>query len=158
MPNRYAQRDEILKEMGFASYAAYLASPLWGRVRARLFRVCDKCVCGEPATQFHHLTYKRKFLEGRGGKIHKYIVPLCRKCHHFIEFEDGKKVPMGRANARLEDLRAEYESRGIRAPSKARLNGKSLREKKKLLRDAPLTAIAAGGHWSHADQRRTHSP
>ena len=121
--NRYKQRDDVLRSMGFASYAAYLASPLWKRIRARLFKVCDKCVCGAPATQFHHKTYKRKYMKGR-GKIHKYIVPLCRECHKAIEFDGSQKKSLGWANNKLDMIRADAESRGIRMPAKAKLKSK----------------------------------
>lgn len=118
--NRYAQRDAVLRDMGFASYDEYLASPLWSRIRARLFKVCDVCVCGEAATEVHHMTYKRRYMEGR-GKIHKFLIPVCRKCHQRIEFDDQGKTPLGQANRVLTEIRLEAEARGIRAPAKTRL-------------------------------------
>jgi len=124
--NRYKQRDAVLKAMGFDSYSAYLRSPLWKRIRARLFKVCSMCVCGAPATQFHHRTYKRRYMEGR-GKIHKYMVPICRKCHQTIEFEGSEKLSLGWANSKLDAIRADAESRGIRVPAKARLKSKTIR-------------------------------
>jgi len=99
--NRYKQRDAVLRDMGYESYDAYLRSPLWKRIRARLLKKCDTCVCGAPATEFHHRSYKRRYLEGR-GKIYKFIVPICRQCHAEIEFDDGAKLCLGWANAKLD--------------------------------------------------------
>lgn len=119
--NRYAQRDKVLLEMGFSSYREYLDSKLWKSIRARIFRVCSICVCGEPATECHHRSYKRRYLEGR-GRIHKYITPVCRKCHQQIEFEGSEKMSLGWANARLLKIQEEAEKRGIKVPKKARIS------------------------------------
>jgi len=118
--NRYEQRNAVLRSMGYESYASYLLSPLWKRIRAKLIKVCAVCVCGQPATEFHHRTYKRRYMEGR-GKIHKFIIPVCRKCHGSIEFEGSEKLSLGWANAKLDAIRADAESRGIRMPAKVRI-------------------------------------
>lgn len=34
----YVERDEVLKALGFSSYAAYLGSDLWAGIRARVLR------------------------------------------------------------------------------------------------------------------------
>jgi hypothetical protein len=126
--NRYKQRDEVLAKMGYASYQAYLASPLWAMVRRRLFAICDRCPCGEPATEAHHMSYKRKYLEGR-GKYYKYITPVCRKCHESIEFDERGKTPLGWANHRLQDIREDAESRGIKMPYKTRMRRRSAKSR-----------------------------
>lgn len=118
--NRYAQRDEVLRQMGYSSYREYLASPLWKKIKARLFKVCDRCPCGAPATEAHHRTYKRRYLEGR-GKLHKFVVPVCRSCHQSIEFDGTGKTPLGLANRRLDEIRLAAESKGIHMPYKARV-------------------------------------
>lgn len=118
--NRYAQRDRVLNEMGFASYRDYLASPLWQRIRARMLKACPTCPCGKPAEQIHHRTYKRRYLEGR-GLIHKYLVPICRTCHEAIEFEGSEKLSLGWANAKLDEIREVAESRGFVIQNKYKL-------------------------------------
>jgi hypothetical protein len=118
--NRYAQRDSVLKAMGYASYAEYLASPLWQGIRARLLKVCSQCPCGAAATEIHHRTYKRRYMEGR-GKVHKFMTPVCRACHQRIEFDGDGKTPLGQANRLLDEIRLEAESRGIRMPRQTRL-------------------------------------
>ena len=119
--NRYAQRDAVLLEMGFSSYREYLNSSLWKSIRKRLLKACCVCVCGKPATEFHHRSYKRRYLEGR-GKVHKFITPICRECHLKIEFEGSQKMSLGWANARLLEIQADAESRGIKLPRKSRLS------------------------------------
>lgn len=121
--NRYQQRDAVLKEMGFASYREYLASALWRRIRARLLKACPVCPCGKTAEQVHHRTYKRRYLEGR-GKIHKYLVPICRECHESIEFEGSEKLSLGWANAKLDAIRAAAEAAGFVIPNKYKLKRK----------------------------------
>lgn len=119
--NRYSQRDAVLRDMGFSSYPDYLASGLWAGIRNRLFEVCSTCVCGNKATQVHHRTYKRRYMEGR-GKIHKFLTPVCSACHARIEFDRDGKTPLGVANRRLDEIRVEAESRGIKMPFKTRLS------------------------------------
>ena len=121
--NRYAQRDAVLREMGFANYDEYLRSPLWAKIKRRLLKVCDRCPCGAPATEFHHRSYKRRYLEGR-GKVTKFIVPICRRHHEHIEFDELGKTPLGQANRRLDEIRAAAEARGIIMPRKTRLKKK----------------------------------
>ena len=130
--NRYQQRDDVLKTIGFASYREYLASPLWQSIRRRLFAVCKICPCGNEATEFHHRTYKKRYLLGR-GKIHKFITPICRDCHQRIEFDGERKVALGWANSRLDEIIEESEQRGIKRPTKCRTR----RNKKKSARFHP---------------------
>lgn len=133
--NRYAQRDAVLGAMGFQSYGEYLASPLWRRIRARMFKVNKMCPCGKVATQIHHRTYKRRYLEGR-GKIHKFLVPICGDCHKLIEFEGSEKLSLGWANAKLDAIREEAEMRGIVLPRKCKLKRK--KPESKALTVSPL--------------------
>lgn len=111
--NRYAQRDSVLRQMGYD----YLASPLWASIRRRIFRVCDICPCGDRATEIHHRTYKRRYLEGR-GKIHQFLVPVCRSCHQRIEVDDGGKTPLGKANRLLDEITMVGLDHGVVRPRK----------------------------------------
>jgi len=74
-------------------YAAYLASPRWRAFR--LFVLClarGRCaVCGDPATQVHHLTYERRGNERIGD-----VEPVCDVCH---QAEHGGPVLSGLTRA-----------------------------------------------------------
>lgn len=117
--NRYAQRDAVLLQMGFANYQEYLASPLWARIRARVMKACDGlCICGKEATEIHHRSYKRRYMEGK-GKINSFLTAICRECHDFIEFDEaGNKVPLGFANSRLDQLITDAVGAGVHRPGK----------------------------------------
>lgn len=87
----YASRSRELKRIGFSSYRAYLASELWARIKARVYRdLGDACwLCGGRATQLHHNRYHKNDLLGRRTK---FIKPICGACHESIEFTvDGEK-------------------------------------------------------------------
>lgn len=87
----YKKRDDILNGMGYTSYAAYLESDLWRRIRSRVLLAGDECeCCPEPATQLHHLSYDRPVLLGADVRS---LVRICGDCHHRLEFDDkgGKR-------------------------------------------------------------------
>ena len=96
MDNReYVDRDGVLLELGYKSYLGYLRSPLWDLIRREiLFR--DGCTCRNPVCPFgskgpkqaHHLAYSRPTLLGINPSC---IVTLCKGCHEYVEFDDGKK-------------------------------------------------------------------
>lgn len=89
--NSYRARNEVLKDMGYASYEDYLCSDLWHRIRARCFaRFGTRCrMCTGRAQLIHHLSYGREVLEGRHLDP---LIPLCEDCHKKLEFKpDGKK-------------------------------------------------------------------
>lgn len=71
----------VLSELGYRSYAEYLASPLWRSIRQRVYaakgRVCVSCDMDE-ADEIHHDRYDRDTLM---GKTLKHLRPLCRHCH-----------------------------------------------------------------------------
>jgi hypothetical protein len=99
----YTRRDALLKELGFASYAEYLQSDLWARIRRRVLgRYRSKCqACGGPASEVHHKHYSLKVLSG------KHIIGLkaiCRECHARIEFADGMKTALPVANRRMRQI------------------------------------------------------
>lgn len=72
--------DGWLRDLGFASYAAYLNSGLWARIRSRVFdakgRQCLRC--GGKARQVHHRLYSPAVM--RGDDIEP-LEPICGDCH-----------------------------------------------------------------------------
>lgn len=117
----YEQRNMTLRRMGFASYEDYLASPLWKSIRKRVMKAAKgRChICGDPANNVHHTSYKQKILE---GKTLAGLVPLCRTCHEIGEFDtSGKKQTLKQANARLKLCRGwDHDSRPVAQPAKDR--------------------------------------
>ena len=72
--------DDRLAARGYSSYAEYLRSAAWGRVRERYVasgRPLDCAVCGEPDAQLHHRTYARV----GGLERPADLVPLCGRHH-----------------------------------------------------------------------------
>lgn len=99
----YGARNRILVRLGFADYAAYLASPLWRKIRRRALTdgrgERRQCRCGEPAEQIHHARYTEANLTGRSLKG---LVPACDACHRKAEWNDrGEKLPPDEATQRL---------------------------------------------------------
>lgn len=86
-------RREILLELGFRTYRAYLKSKLWLRVRITVWKAKGRncCLCGKRASQVHHRRYDRATLLGLDIT---HLEPICRKCHRFIEL-----TPRGRKRA-----------------------------------------------------------
>ena len=99
----YAYRNAILAELGYQSYTKYLMSPVWTRIRLQVFkRHGGQCyVCHKTATEIHHKSYTVPILK---GEELGYLVPLCRRCHHFIEFEHGEKRRLKHANLVLKRM------------------------------------------------------
>ncbi len=98
----YLKRDQTLRDMGYGSYAEYLASPLWRQIRAKVLgRAKGKChICKTaPPTQVHHRSYHAYVLSGMAlGRLNA----VCRPCHELGEFGDhGQKVNLRECNARL---------------------------------------------------------
>ncbi len=84
----YGNRNRILRSMGFRSYADYLASDLWRKIRRHVFARSNRCAgsCGRRAVQVHHGKYGKAELIG-SDLTHLY--PICDECHRRIEFCDG---------------------------------------------------------------------
>jgi 5-methylcytosine-specific restriction endonuclease McrA len=102
---QYTRRNEILARMGFRSYAAYLASPLWARVRRAFLDYAGlPCwSCGAFATQVHHGRYTKKNLT---GESFHHLYALCRRCHEACEFsDDGEKLSPRDSVVRLKRTR-----------------------------------------------------
>ena len=61
-----------------AQYAAYLATPEWAAIRARVVKrdvICQGCLAA-PIENVHHLTYDHV-----GTEFAFELIGLCRKCH-----------------------------------------------------------------------------
>jgi hypothetical protein len=102
----YGKRNKMLAHIGFQSYAEYLASPLWAKIRRRVFARGWECyVCEEPSTCIHHDSYDMDTLL---GKSLAWLFPLCAECHHQIEFDDvtHRKLLPEETRRRLRELRA----------------------------------------------------
>lgn len=73
-----ASLDRAARDAGYEDYAAYLLSPRWRSLRARVLdrdtRQCQDCG-GRTALQVHHLRYRlgREQLED--------LTTLCQSCH-----------------------------------------------------------------------------
>lgn len=89
------QRNEMLRELGFATYADYLCSPLWQSIRKSMLAKHKRCFrCGQVGPrQIHHHFYSKGNLS---GQTEKGLYTLCRPCHEGLEMQDGQKVPLKR--------------------------------------------------------------
>ena len=89
--NGYKERNELLVEMGFKDYAAYLRSQRWKGIRLGVLnRDSASCiVCRRRANQVHHRSYASEVLLGEDTGP---LVSICDGCHHTIEFCNGKKL------------------------------------------------------------------
>lgn len=100
----YQRRTESLAMLGFTSYADYLRSDLWKKIRARVLRLnrgaCRSC--SNPATEVHHRHYS---IDVMSGEDIRSLAAVCRNCHKTSEFHEGTKTKLGTANKRLKDLR-----------------------------------------------------
>lgn len=86
----FKRRDELLREIGFASYAEYLKSDLWFKIRRRAMNQTNgMCVkCGRKAIFVHHVEYTRELLLGRGSL--KSLWAICRSCHKFVHSTEAR--------------------------------------------------------------------
>lgn len=90
-PTTYYERNTLLADLGYESYAHYLKSPLWHYIRTMAWRLHGpRCkLCRKRATQLHHTSYSQAVLLGQDLS---YLVPLCQKCHDRVELKrDGSK-------------------------------------------------------------------
>ena len=97
----YRSRDTLLRRMGYSSYPAYLRSPLWASIKARIpAPLCCIPRCGRPRVDLHHTTYEARVLAGDlpDDALQAAIVPLCSRCHRLVEFAPtGSKHTMQEA-------------------------------------------------------------
>lgn len=99
----YDVRGYHVHQLGFASYADYLSSPMWWKIRRRVMEQheCRCAFCLAPATAVHHASYKKAVLNGSDISP---LYPVCEACHHFGEFaEDGRKTRPEEATERMYD-------------------------------------------------------
>lgn len=98
----YISRNTVLREMGYRTYALYLKSPLWRRIRKAQLKLHPDCsVCGRVANQVHHKTYSRRCLE---GKLPRMLVSLCEPHHKACEFDGQHKLNPAQAGRKLERM------------------------------------------------------
>ena len=81
----YEQRNILLRELGYPTYALYLQSQLWSFIRHHAYRIHGSCcrLCPRRATTIHHLSYTRDVLLGNDLSL---LAPLCHRCHNQVEF------------------------------------------------------------------------
>lgn len=94
----YAERDRILREMGYPTYGDYLRSQTWHDIRDAAFkRSGGKCQkCNRQANNVHHKDYSRATLE---GKTLDKLIALCHWCHSTAEFlSNGRKRSLKEVN------------------------------------------------------------
>jgi hypothetical protein len=102
-PKTYSERNDVLRELGFDSYAEYLKSSLWRSIRLRVYGMKgDNCfLCNNLASQLHHRRYHKNDLI---GKTIRYIHPVCEECHKKIEFDGERKRSFAAAKQTLRIL------------------------------------------------------
>lgn len=96
----YGERNRVLRDMGFPTYADYLKSALWSQIRSAVLGNGRPCVrCSQPANQVHHADYAPKTLDGSDiSALH----PVCRICHELGELDqNGNKKTLNDANSLL---------------------------------------------------------
>lgn len=86
----YKRRNDLLPEIGYASYPEYLASEDWKRIREKVLRKYpDCCCCDQRASEVHHFSYEARVLLGLWNEM---LFPICDGCHKKVEFlPDGSK-------------------------------------------------------------------
>lgn len=86
----YEQRNILLRELGYPTYAIYLESQLWSFIRHHAYRIHGhNCrLCPRRATTIHHLSYTRAVLLGDDLSL---LAPLCHRCHNEVEFAGKRK-------------------------------------------------------------------
>ncbi len=123
MANTYAGRNETLRELGYATYRAYLDSPLWTSIKLRVYgKHGRKCViCPKRSTELHHYSYSKAVLQG--NDLDK-IVPVCGGCHLKIEFKpSGEKRKLAEAQTQYRRMKPKtpkqpYQPKGKTATKK----------------------------------------
>ncbi len=111
----YTDRNQVLVELGYADYNQYQASPLWKKIRAKVFAVKGRgCwLCDQQAICIHHIDYAKDTLLGRSLDG---LVPLCNTCHGVVEFLPDKKKRSLRASQRTyKALLTQAKHLGIRS-------------------------------------------
>lgn len=100
----YGLRNKLLKELGYTDYQQYKKSATWHKITLRVFKKYEvSCFCcGSLAQCVHHNEYT---IGNLTGETLEGLVPLCKGCHHFVEFANGIKMSVTEANERVNNLR-----------------------------------------------------
>lgn len=90
MKPTYTQRNVLLIQLGYSSYAEYLATELWIGIRAAVFKRDEhRCkLCGKDANVIHHVNYEETTLL---GVTLDGMVSVCHDCHKKVEFDSKNK-------------------------------------------------------------------
>lgn len=108
-------RALYLFQLGFDSYDSYLRSSLWRRIRSKALRDANhecRC-CGGRATQVHHSLYDKDTLAGR---TMAHLHAICRTCHNWIEWSEGRKIKGGHVHRKFTELIGRNAAKGIVLP------------------------------------------
>jgi len=143
--NVYTYRNDLLAGMGFPSYRAYLASPLWASIRARVLTQTDGtarlCVrCEKPATQVHHRAYDPATL--RGDSMDS-LSPVCGRHHRAAERLGAQAAPadrLWRANNMIHN--GHEKTRRPRRRTRAAKRAKNIRRQKFMPSVAQASTLA----------------
>lgn len=102
---RSDDRDSMLRQMGYSSYAVYLRSNEWLEIRRLVFQSQGKaCLCCRSAANIvHHRRYCRRVMLGLDLSA---LMPLCEECHN-VAHKGGCSLEV--ANRRIDFLRVEFK-------------------------------------------------
>lgn len=88
---RRRAREARLRRLGFASYDAFIASPLWRAKRDEYWsdpdtlKDCSVCGSDGPGLALHHRTYERV-----GDERLSDLTPVCPACHTMVHALDQR--------------------------------------------------------------------
>lgn len=113
---------EMLKNLGFATYAEYLASDHWRAFRMSYYLSGKRLrcrVCSGKRVQLHHHTYERLGRESLDD-----VTPLCREHHVAVhEWLKGNNRPVRDTGGAVAFLRGEAIPPRVRRPKPERTIG-----------------------------------
>ena len=110
----YAERNLLLKQIGYTDYKSYLRSKLWKEIRERQLAKESTCYGCSKSTEFaqiqvHHGAYHHDNLTGR-TLMDLYTV--CSRCHRFSEItKRGRKRNPTQATQVLKKIRQMFLKR-----------------------------------------------
>jgi hypothetical protein len=123
----FCQRDDVIRSIGFESYADYLQSALWEWVKTTLLDdpSSNRCLCCGSRTGlvWHHRDYRIELLVGNFSNWPPIIVRLCNDCHRAIHGDEKQWFEMEIVDERLRELRERF-SHDSASATRARLTTK----------------------------------
>jgi hypothetical protein len=129
----YADRDKLLKELGYESYSEYRDTDLWKkeirlRVLEKFNNTCYMCKKTKNNNlQVHHCKYTKKNLTGESIED---LTCLCNSCHYKAEYiYRGKKRPAEKRSLEAANKYIEDRASGKKSLRKKRKKKKSRRQK-----------------------------